>query len=417
MANCDAILKSNLHCLDNKFYICSKILDDLSGATVPHKKRWLEPLVTSLSANTTLSLSEVLRNEPESGKMIVAFRIMQYIVVSTTKIPWTPVRKENIAFHFTSSLIPSQDVFFLSRLIHSSATTQTTQKGTQTDDVNQEQTKATLESGSNSNSQLDQAAQTEKTDTEPSKRNRTQIKHRFSNSWRRTPIVGFQSLISQNPQMSRDSKLFWDTVVRYADQNKFSLRELITKLMEEAESRKSKGGKRGRDVNHIKVVVDALFQTDDKNQREKLREELTLASKTQHWSYMLQLIRSRLKVTGLGRNIIPSVRTLQRESCLLIQCFYDTMRPQHTYSGFRIDLVSAVKFVSFFKLRNEDLNGLQVDIWGDGAEIGKVNVTRLAFRILNKETETSAQSVDSVFTFACFRGEFFSIPISLFIGW
>ena len=74
--------------------------------------------------------------------------------------------------------------------------------------------------------------------------------------------------------------------------------------MEEAESRKSKGGKHGRAVNHIRLMVNALFHTGDENERDKLREELTLATKTQHWSHMLHVIRKRLKITGLGRNII-----------------------------------------------------------------------------------------------------------------
>ncbi len=398
--NPDKVLKNNLLTLEDKLFINSKILDDISGQTIPHKKRWLEPLIKYFIANTNWSLTDVLRVEPESGKLIVAYRIMQYIIVSSTKLPWTTVRQQYIAFLFTPCLVPNCDVF------SSDTNVQTTNNETQTENVNYGE-EPTTTSSSVRPCNLEKATQTDQAATESKICKRVQIKRRFSNSWKNTAIIGFRNLISQNAGMSSNSKLFWDAVVRYADQNKFSVNDLMMKFLEEAESRKSKGGKRRRDVNHIKIVVNALFQTDDMDRRERLREELTLASKTEHWSHLLHLIRKRLEITGLGRNIIPSIRTLQRESSLLIQCFYEAMRPQHTYSGFRIDLVTAVNFVVFFKLKKQSLSGINIDIWGDGAEIGKVNVTRLAFRILNRETEVSAQSVDSVFTFACFRGEFF----------
>ncbi len=388
MSNSLDILNNNLFSLNNKLFISSKILDDLAGTTILHKKRLLEPLIKTLIVNTTLSLDDVLRSEPESGKLIVAYRIMQNIIVSTTKIPWNIKRQEYVAFHFTRCLIPTEDVF------QSNCTIETSSKESQT----QEEKQPVVDEENDGGQCLSQDKETQ---TEQMSQNRAQIKRRFLSSSKRSP---FQTFMSQN-QSSKDSKSFWDAAIRFADQSKFSVHDLIVKFVEEAESRKAKGGKFGREVNHIKVVVNALFQIEDKDRRDKLREELTLASKAQHWSFLLHLIRKRLHITGLGRNIIPSIRTLQREGSLLTQCFYDSMRPQHTYSGFRIDLVTAVKFVVFLKLKKRCLAGINVDIWGDGAEIGKVNVTRLAFRILNRETETSAQSSESVFTFACFRGK------------
>ncbi len=391
------ILKNNLLYLDNKAFISSKILDDLSGRTIPHKKRWLEPVIKTLNQNSEFSQSDVLRVEPESGKVIVAYRIMQYLIVSTTKIPWTPTRQEYIAYHFHRSLIPTHDVFNVE------------ENGNAAPEVRINEVTCSQENASFTTREKVQRGT--QTDDEKKAPNRVQIKRRFSSTWNRRPrpLTGFQKFVTESHQACRESRLFWDAVIRYADHNKFSVHDLIQKFVEEAESRKCKGGKNARDVNHIKIVVNALFQTDDEDQREKLREELTLASKTENWSNLLLLIRKRLEVTGLGRNIIPSVRTLQRENSLLIQCFYNTMQPQHTYSGFRIDLVSAVQFVAYFRLKKRCLSGISVDIWGDGAEIGKVNVTRLAFRILNQETQISAQSVDNVFTFACFRGKVFVI--------
>ena len=61
--------------------------------------------------------------------------------------------------------------------------------------------------------------------------------------------------------------------------------------------------------------------------------------------------------------------------------------PENTYSGFRTGLVTAVKYIA----------------WGDGAEIGRKNITRLAFKIQNK-LAINPQSVQSVILFAVFRG-------------
>ena len=54
-----------------------------------------------------------------------------------------------------------------------------------------------------------------------------------------------------------------------------------------------------------------------------------------------------------------------------------------------------------FKVRT-DLQGLKVDIWGDGVEIGKKDQTRRSFCFLER-TFVSNQSSDSLFSFAVFQ--------------
>ena len=61
-------------------------------------------------------------------------------------------------------------------------------------------------------------------------------------------------------------------------------------------------------------------------------------------------------------------------------------------------------FASLVLLQKTNLEGLKIDIWGDGCEIGGgVEVTRLAFRILN--TTVSSQSSKAVFCFASSLGK------------
>ncbi len=210
------ILKNNLLYLNNKAFIPSKILDDLSGRTIPHKKRWLEPVIKTLNQNSEFCQSDVLRVEPENGKVIVAYRIMQYIIVSTTKIPWTPIRQEYIAYHFHHSLIPIHDVFNV-----------------------EENGYAEPQCTSHENASFTAREKVERgtqTDNEKKAHNRVQIKRRFSSTWKCRPIAGFQKFVSQNHRACKESRLFREAVIRYADQHRFLIHDLIQKFVEEAES-------------------------------------------------------------------------------------------------------------------------------------------------------------------------------------
>ena len=50
---------------------------------------------------------------------------------------------------------------------------------------------------------------------------------------------------------------------------------------------------------------------------------------------------------------------------------YVNFSPEMSYSGFRTSLVTAVKYFAYINFGCVDLSGLQVDIVGDGADIGK----------------------------------------------
>ena len=62
---------------------------------------------------------------------------------------------------------------------------------------------------------------------------------------------------------------------------------------------------------------------------------------------------------------------------------FSVENPEKTFSRFPSDLVSRVKAVAFLSLKTTELQGLRLDIWGESCEIGGVEVTRLAFRLLD----------------------------------
>ena len=100
-------------------------------------------------------------------------------------------------------------------------------------------------------------------------------------------------------------------------------------------------------------------------------QDLIIASKTENWTTIYTIIRNFFKIDGLKPYLIPAPRSLQRNGQDYARLFLKLFKPQHTFSGFRIDLVLAVKFAVFCLLNRTNISGVSVDIWGDGAEIGK----------------------------------------------
>ena len=112
---------------------------------------------------------------------------------------------------------------------------------------------------------------------------------------------------------------------------------------------------------------------------------------------MITTIRSRLEITGF-ESFVSSPRHFCRATAEILVRFTNFCKPAKTFSVFRSDLVSCVKAVAFLSLKTTELQVLRVYIWEDNCEIGGVEVTRLAFRLL--DVDISVQSTSSVFCFA-----------------
>ena len=107
----DILLNTNLFHLDNKAYINTRILETLADEkTLEQKRRFLVPFIKPLIALTDLKLEEVIIKVDQN--IYVAYRIMQYLIVSLCKfLPWNDTRREYIRHHLHDSLIPDKDVF------------------------------------------------------------------------------------------------------------------------------------------------------------------------------------------------------------------------------------------------------------------------------------------------------------------
>ena len=130
---------------------------------------------------------------------------------------------------------------------------------------------------------------------------------------------------------------------------------------------------------------------------------MSLVTKTGNMEDVIKIIRTRLSIVGLGYNLVPCIR-LVKKSTSEIQSYFTAMcEPERTFSGFRCNLIKCVETVSYFLLGTKELNGLRVDIWGDGCEIGGVETTRIVFPILTDKIK--CQSSNSVICFAAYRGK------------
>ena len=97
------------------------------------------------------------------------------------------------------------------------------------------------------------------------------------------------------------------------------------------------------------------------------------------------------------------------------------LQPERTTTGFRVNLVQAVRFVLFMVYGKTSFVGMAIDIWGDGfLRAKKDNVTRLVFRVLDltdcANTKYSAQSASHAFTFAVYLGKDTRISMELNLG-
>ncbi len=188
---------------------------------------------------------------------------------------------------------------------------------------------------------------------------------------------------------------------------------LITLVLKAAESRKKRQKKPCKEINHVKQIVEPLFGGKKKRQRQRVA--LCLTATTENWEKVIEAISSFLKLPGIKHSLVPCSRTLRRVKTDYHCFFMSLMKFEKIYSGFRINLVAAVKCAAFMLWRKTDLNGMSVDIWGDGVEIGALDMIRLAYRFLGQKM--SCQSEKSVFAFAILRGHDSRFVLENNMGW
>ena len=187
---------------------------------------------------------------------------------------------------------------------------------------------------------------------------------------------------------------YWKFVLRHAKRNKVDFNALIDVILHFS---------RTKQPEYSKSVIKKIFPNFQS--RETLISNVAVSLKSGKAEDLLFTLSSNLKINKLGKfqNLVPSYRAVQRYQSQIMENFISVCQPEATFSGFRCDLVSCVKFAAWILYEREEISELNIDLWGDGCEIGGIDQTRLCFRILQDFSDKiTAQSSSITF---CFSGK------------
>ena len=137
-------------------------------------------------------------------------------------------------------------------------------------------------------------------------------------------------------------------------------------------------------------------------QREDIQTEIQCLLTLSNPQDLLVKIRRLIQCPFIKSTILPSRRELQAITNKLNEDFRSILTPRRTPTGFRVNLVTFVRFVACNLYNKTSLVGLRVDIYSDAMSRGKKDVVRMAFRILQSGIETE-QSSPHVFRIAVFE--------------
>jgi len=116
-------------------------------------------------------------------------------------------------------------------------------------------------------------------------------------------------------------------------------------------------------------------------------------------------------------NVLPSRKVVRQFTNKFRLFFLDVWRLKNTETGMRVSLVEAVKWTAKNCHGLESIDGLRVDIWGDGMARGNTEVTRFCFRVLGNQTESfKCQTRDATFCFAVFTGKDSAVNLAKNLG-
>ena len=221
----------------------------------------------------------------------------------------------------------------------------------------------------------------------------------------------------QRWKSSEGAASFWKRIFQYARLHTISLKALGTAAIAVSKQRRiNRSHNRAGRPSIVKVLVKSLFKNigTDAN----FRAALALCMKCGSMEDLINTIRRHVEVPELGYGILPCMTVIKKSTKLTMRYFIGICKPEKCFSGWRVNLVLAVKLAVFMRWGSPDLNGVLVDIWGDGAECGDIDQTRLCFRILGGPGDAalgcspkvpvarvSAQSARAAVCFCVYRGK------------
>ena len=373
---------------NNRELVDCKLLDVVSGKEIQSKYAFVEQVISEMVAGTELVAKDLIRKVSSKNQqkhaIYIPARTMQLILLrGFKKIPWNETRRRLVEHFFPQDVLPYIEPHKARRPMSETAAPD------DADSITGEGSNAAT--GGNKIG-LQSAGTIIGRIAVPI---RTTNMQRYITAW-------------QKPE---GAVKFWRQVFWFTKHRHISIQGLITFIKQNAQThhRQSRKGW----TNITKVLMHGL--TPHRGSMRGFCDDLSIAMRTGNGDMLIDVIRGHLKTPGLQANLVPSIRSIKQSTASITSNFIALCKPERTHSGFRVDLVSSVKVAAFLLYRVTCLNGLRVDIWGDGCEIGGIENTRLTFRLLCPNGP-SAQSSDAVFCFAVYRGKDARFPLELNIG-
>ena len=251
--------------------------------------------------------------------VFVAAKIMKLIIVCGLRDhTWNQVRKDFVSFFFSRELIPDVDPYNVSFPnnvpINASVPNNVPFKASVPNVVpfNAPASKCCMPVSSGSSG----------VSIKPANR----IKSRQKRSLRKNA----QDVCKAGERLNLKS--FWRQVIWCIRYKGISIRGLTEAAHREAEQRKRRNGGSKKQKNIIGGLIAGLFK--DRGSCSDFRDALAVHTKTGNVNDVINLIRSRLSVPGLGFNLVPSIRTVVTSNAKFTQHFIKLCNPERTFSGF-----------------------------------------------------------------------------------
>ena len=333
--------------VNDREWIHCKLLDVVIGKELPNKYRKLESMVQEIVAGTPFTVTDVFRKKLETTpganvSLVMAARIMQLLLLRGLKeMPWNETRRSLVTMFFTSAVIPDAEPGpFRSGYLGNAAGP----------------VPAPAPTAPAPPAPAPPApAPTAPAPTTPAPTTRAPTGWQVSQAI--LPAIIPRSRDRTESNFNRNVKRwktktgalqFWRQVFLFVKNNELNLEGMVLFLRKNL----------GKRVNYAKILVNALLVK--RGGMRNFCDHLAIAMKTGNMETLVNVIRDHIDVKGLHCNIVPSIRNIKLSTANLVHHFIALCQPERTYSGFRADIVAAVRLIAFLLLKKTDISGLEV---------------------------------------------------------
>ena len=352
---------------EERQYVNCALLDAISGIEYGNKFRQMEPIVKDLIEGQGLDWKDILIRRNVNGKraVCIAIRTMQLIVFHGYKgLPWNETRRQLLGLFFPADVIETLGRQFhpftpICSIVHGTAAA-----GSHAVDHQHDPMEVDVHTGHVDRETGDDSAATG-SGGQMSDARRPAAKNIMN--------VLVIPRVRDNQQSANQRNIarwksatggirFWRKVFLCAQKNEISLYALIEFLHHTAKTRRRKAQKGS--INLVEFILLGLAVK--RGTVRNFCDYLAIAMRTSNMETLVNVIRNRIAVPGVRCNLVPCVRTIKVSTAGLVRHFIIMCRPERTYSGFRVDLVAAVRLAAFLLLRITDLKGLRVSLRSHG---------------------------------------------------